>query len=152
MRLIKLLLVAALVAPGVAAAAENGAAGWLRYAPVRNPGQYRSIPSHVVALDDGLVIQNAANEAARGLSRMLGRPILEGQASSDKPEIVIGTGSEIQSRFPGWKPLAQLKPEGYAVTTVRDHDRTDWIIAGAGARGALYGTFRLLEEIGEEKP
>lgn len=152
MRLVKLLLVAALVAQNAAAIAENGAAGWLRYAPIRDPGQYRSVPGHVVALDDGLVIQSAAREAARGLSRMLGRPVLEGQAPSATPEIVIGTVAEIQSRFPSWKLPAQLRSEGYAIATIQNHDCTDWIIVGADARGALYGTFRLLEEIGEEKP
>ncbi|MFZ0661132.1 MAG: alpha-glucuronidase family glycosyl hydrolase [Acidobacteriaceae bacterium] len=152
MRLFKLLLVAALAAQSATAFAENGATGWLRYARVRNPAQYQSVPAAIVPLDHSLVIESAAHEAARGLNQMLGHPVLEGSSFRTMPEIFIGTVTEVESRFPHWQPAAKLKPEGYAIATVRDHDRTDWIIAGADARGALYGTFHLLESIGEEKP
>ncbi|MGH9588538.1 MAG: alpha-glucuronidase family glycosyl hydrolase, partial [Acidobacteriaceae bacterium] len=136
MRLINLLLMAALAAPGAAAHAETGAAGWLRYARVRDVGQYRSIPAHVVALDRSPAIQSAAREAVRGLSGMLGRPFSQDSFSSTTPEIVIGTVAEIQSRFPDWKPVSALKPEGYVIAK----SGTDWIVAGTDARGALYGT------------
>jgi alpha-glucuronidase len=152
MRLVNLLLVAALAAPSAAAFAESGAAGWLRYAPVRDAAQYRSIPDNVVALDHSLVIQSAAREAVRGLSRMLHRSIYAGDSRESHPEIVIGTVTEVEARLPGWKPTAELTPEGYAIATIRNHGQIDWLIAGADARGALYGTFHLLESIGEEKP
>jgi alpha-glucuronidase len=35
---------------------------------------------------------------------------------------------------------------------IDDHGHTDWLIDGADARGALYGTLHLLEQIAEEKP
>jgi alpha-glucuronidase len=151
MRLLRFILVAALCVQSVALFAEDGAAGWLRYALAPNAARYRSLPAAVVPLDHSPVVQSAANEAARGLSRMLGHPVLAGDAFSTMPEFVIGTVTEVEARFPQWKPAAALKPEGFTIARVRDQGRTDWIIAGADARGALYGTFHLLEEIAAEK-
>jgi len=151
MRSLRLLLVAALVAQSAALWAEDGAAGWLRYAPVQNAKQYSSLPAAVVPLDHSPVIESAAREAARGLTHMLGHPVMTGDAFSSMPEFVIGTVTEVEARFPQWRPAAPLKAEGYAIAQVRDHGRTDWVIAGADERGALYGTFHLLEEIAEEK-
>ncbi len=151
MRLFRLLLVAALAAHGVTTFAETGAAGWLRYAPVRDAKQYSSLPAAVVPLDHSPVIESAANEAARGLGQMLGHPVLVGDAFSTMPEFVIGTVTEVEARFPRWRPAAQLKAEGYVIARVHEHGRTDWIVAGADARGALYGIFHLLEEIAERR-
>ncbi|MGB7189163.1 MAG: alpha-glucuronidase family glycosyl hydrolase [Acidobacteriaceae bacterium] len=151
MRWWSLALAAALAAQCAAAAAEIGAAGWLRYAPVQNAARYKSLPAAVVPLDHSPVIRSAAREAVRGLDQMLGHPVLEGDGFSTMPELVIGTVAEIEARFPGWKPATQLKPEGYAVATVQDHGHADWLIAGADARGALYGTFHFLEQIAEDR-
>jgi alpha-glucuronidase len=151
-RLLRFLLVIALATSGLVAFAEDGAAGWLRYAPAPNATQYSALPSAVVALDQSLLIQNAAKEAARELSQMLGHPVALTEDLSTHSEFVIGTVTELEARFPHRKPVAQLKPEGYAIAPIRDRGHTDWLIAGADARGALYGMFHLLEEIGEEKP
>jgi alpha-glucuronidase len=150
-RLLRFLLVAALAASGLAAFAEDGAAGWLRYAPVPDAKQYSTLPSAVVVLDQSPVIQSAAKEVGLGVSQMLGRPVAVTQNFSAHSTFVIGTVTELEARFPQWKPAAQIKPEGYAVALIHDHGHTDWLIAGADARGALYGTFRLLEEIAEER-
>lgn len=151
MRLVNLILTAALLAQG-AAFAENGAAGWLRYAPIQNANEYRSISSEVVALDHSAPVQSAADEAARGLSSMLRRDVRVAVSQAGEPALYIGTISEVEARFPQWKPATRLKAEGFTIASVREHGRVDWLIAGADARGALYGTFRLLEEIGEEQP
>lgn len=151
-RLLKFLLVAALAAHTAAAVAEDGAAGWLRYAPVSNPRQYLSLPTAIVPLDHSPITMSAVNEAARGLGQMLGHSVIVGGTFSAMPEFVIGTVTEAQARFPLWKPAARLLPEGYAIAQVRNHGHTDWLIAGADARGALYGTFHLLEEVAEGKP
>ena len=34
---------------------------------------------------------------------------------------------------------------------IHEHGHTYWLIAGADARGVLYGAFRLLEMIGTQK-
>jgi alpha-glucuronidase len=152
MRLLRLLLAAALAAQATAAVAENGAAGWLRYAPIQNVKQYAGLPAGVVPLDHSPVMQSAAREAARGLEQMLGHPVIVGDSFSTMPEFVIGTVTEVKARFPQWRPAAQLRHEGYVIASIRDRNRTDWVIAGADARGALYGTFHLLQAIAEEQP
>lgn len=100
MRLFRLLLVAVLAAHGAIIFAETGAAGWLRYAPVRNAELYSSLPAAVVPLDHSPVIESAVNETARGLEQMLGHPVLVGDAFSTMPEFVIGTVTEVEARFP----------------------------------------------------
>ncbi len=151
MRLFRPLLVAALVAQSTALFAEDGAAGWLRYAPVQDASQYISLPDAVVPLDHSPVIWSAAREASRALEQMLGHPVIVGDAFSTMPEFVIGTVTEMEARFPQWRPAERLRPGGYVIAQVHERGRTDWIIAGADARGALYGTFHLLEEVAEEK-
>ncbi|HEV2462395.1 MAG TPA: alpha-glucuronidase family glycosyl hydrolase [Acidobacteriaceae bacterium] len=151
MRFLNLILAAALLAQG-AAFAENGAAGWLRYAPLQNASQYASIPSRIVALDHSAVVQSATSEAVRGLSGMLRRDFQAVPSESGSRALFVGTISEIEARFPQWKPPSQLKADGFTIGTIHVHGQTEWLIAGADTRGALYGTFRLLEEIGEKKP
>lgn len=151
MQRLKVLLAAVLALQCAAAWAEDGSAGWLRYAPLANARPYHSLPAAVVPLDHSPVVEGAAQELARGLGRMLGHPVLEGDAFSAMPEFVIGTVAEVEQRFPQWRPAVPLKAEGFAIAAVEDRGRTDWVIAGAGARGALYGTFHLLEEVAEEK-
>ncbi|HUY81564.1 MAG TPA: alpha-glucuronidase family glycosyl hydrolase [Acidobacteriaceae bacterium] len=150
-RWLKPLLAVALALQCATVCAEDGSAGWLRYAPLANAQPYRSLPAAVVPLDHSPVVESAAHELSRGLGRMLGHPVLEGAAFSGRPEFVIGTVAEVKARFPQWKPAARLKAEGFAIATVQDHGHTDWVIAGADARGALYGTFHLLQQVAEEK-
>jgi alpha-glucuronidase len=150
-RWLRPLLAAALALQCAAVWAEDGSAGWLRYAPLANTQPYRELPAAVVPLDHAPEVESAARELSRGLSRMLGRPVQEAAAFSSTPEFVIGTVTEIEERFPEWKPAEPLKAEGFAIATVHDHGQTDWVIAGADPRGALYGTFHLLAQVAEAK-
>jgi len=150
-RWLKLLLAVALALECASVRAENGSAGWLRYAPLANAQPYQSLPAAVVPLDRSPEVQGAARELTLGLSKMLGHPVLEGDSFSTMPEFVIGTVTEMEHRFPQWKPSAQLRPEGYTVATVHDGGHIYWVIAGADVRGALYGTFHLLQQVAEEK-
>ena len=147
MRVLKLILAAVLAAQCTAAFAEDGAAGWLRYAPVQNADEYKSLPTAVIALDRSPPVENAASEASRGLTGMLGRSVSIAHKFSGQPEIVIGTVTEVEARFSHWRPTAAVGPEGYTIAPVRDHGHSDWVIAGADQRGALYGTFHFLEAI-----
>jgi alpha-glucuronidase len=151
MRWWKHLLVATLAAQCACALAEDGSAGWLRYAPIANARQYRSLPTAVIPLDRSPVILSGARELSRGLGKMLGHPVPVGNFFSSMPGFVIGTVTEVEHQFPQWKLAGRLRPDGYAIATVREGNRTNWVIAGTDARGALYGVFRLLQDVAEEK-
>src|SRR5271157_4722051 len=134
--------------------AETGAEGWLRYAPIGNARvieQYRTMPGSVFSLNDSQIVRSAESELVRGISGMLGRKLEIETALPDESAFVLGTITELQAKFPHWSPAVQLRPEGYAITSIHEYGHTYWLIAGADARGVLYGTFRLLEMIGEQK-
>jgi alpha-glucuronidase len=133
--------------------AETGAEGWLRYAPIENAqakAQYGRLPGIVVSLDDSALTHSAQGEMVRGLDGMLGRKLQTGKALPSDDAFVLGTVTEVQAHLARWKPATQLRPEGYALATVGENGHTYWIVAGADARGVLYGTFRLLQEIAEQ--
>ena len=134
--------------------AETGAEGWLRYAPIgdgRVIERYHMLPGSVLSLNDSPIVRSAASELARGIDGMLGRKLEVETALPGKSAFVLGTVTELQTHFPHWNPGVELRPQGYAITSIHKHGHTYWLIAGADARGVLYGTFRLLEMIGEEK-
>jgi alpha-glucuronidase len=134
--------------------AETGAAGWLRYAPIENASvkaQYSKLPDSVVALDDSALTRSAQGEIVRGINGMLDRKLRVEQTVPTDGAFVLGTVTEVQAKFPGWRPAIPIRPDGYVLATRREHGHTYWLIAGADPRGVLYGTFRLLQEIAEQR-
>jgi alpha-glucuronidase len=133
--------------------AENGAAGWLRYAPLDHQAaavMSRNLPGSIEVLDDSPVVKSAQSEAVRGIASMLGR-ILQTQKSPAKTgALVLGTVPEIEQRFPSWKPATTPGREGYVLEAMENHGHLYLLVAGADPRGVLYGTFRLLEKIAEQ--
>ena len=146
MRRLLLLLLGTLLLGGAGAPAETGADAWLRYARIKDAG----LPATVVSLDNSLIATSARNELVHGIHSMLGRELRTESTLPRDGAFVLGTVTEMQTLFPRWKPAAELKPEGFALATVREHGHTYWLVAGADGRGVLYGTFRLLEEMGEQ--
>ena len=102
------------------------------------------------SLDDSALAKSAESELARGIDGVLGRKLRVDSAIPADSAFVLGTITELKARFPDWKTAA-LRPEGYAIATVHEHGGVYWLIAGADARGVLYGTFRLLEGIAEQQ-
>jgi alpha-glucuronidase len=146
------LLAAAPVAYG-----ENGAEGWLRYAPLpaQAASEYRNVPRHVVGLTHTAVARSAANELARGLHAMLGD---EFTFASDVPRalttdvVVIGTPDEIRGILPNWHEHQSVATEGFEIAQIARGKGTVWIVAGGSDRGELYGVFHILEQVAEQKP
>ena len=122
---------------------------WLRYAPVR---LRLALPQRIVPLDHSLVVETAARELARGLSAMTGRPYavsnLAGESSRSGSEILLGTVPEVKAALPDWQ-APPLRLDGYAVEAARLDGHPVWAVAGHTLRGVLYGSFALLEELGE---
>jgi alpha-glucuronidase len=148
------LLIAILLAATGAGCAETGANGWLRYSalPDVERQQYARLPGRVVALGNSPVSQSAAAEFSRGFDAMLGRELTPVQSISGGDAFVIGTVSQIRGILHGWSPTARLGEEGFSLQIFRSGGHSYWIVAGQDDRGELYGVFRLLEEIAEEKP
>ena len=149
-----LLLTAALSYP---ANAETGAQAWLRYAPPPDPPRYRDMPHEIVRLGRAPEEQAAAEELETGLGRMIaGAPETLPAFHRDIDAIILGTADELrrseslQRHLHGYQP-APLAPDSFRITHVRNRARQCWVIQGGSPRGVLYGAFRLLEWIAEDR-
>jgi alpha-glucuronidase len=150
-------LALALVEIAPVANAENGAAGWLRYAPLppQAARRYEKTPPQVLAITDSPVAQNAANELVRGLHSMLGKDFEALSRASSLPTgdaFLIGTPAEIHKFVPAWKARGTIADEGFSVSKIASGNRALWIIAGGTDRGELYGVFHVLELVAQQKP
>jgi len=75
----------------ISAHAEDGAEGWLRYAPIIDTTRYASLPSQIVVLGNTPTDQAAANELQRGLTAMLGRPFTIAHETEDLLDLLKQT-------------------------------------------------------------
>ena len=147
------LAMAGLVAGAAVARAENGAEGWLRYAPLPTAAkqQYAVLPARVVALDDSAMGQSATVELKRGLGSMLGREVAaDTKISGDA--FVVGTVEELKTALPAWHAPVAIGEQGFAIARVRSGSHSYWVIAGKDGHGELYGVFHVLERVATEKP
>ncbi len=137
-------------APGVYG--ETGQEGWLRYAalPPQLAQQYK-IPHRIVAPSQSAVAHSAATELARGLHSMLGADFTVSSALAGNDAFVLGTPAEIRHLLPAWKPESPIAPEGFALTQVAEQGHNYWVMAGGTDRGVLYGVFRMLEQVAQQK-
>jgi alpha-glucuronidase len=139
------------------ARAENGAAGWLRYAPLQPQAaqQYRDVPRRVLAITSTPVAKTAANELIRGLHSMLREDVqsVSGpSALSAGDAFVIGTPAEIRELIPAWKATGDISEDGFSISRIAAKGSVLWVIAGGADRGELYGVFHILEQIAQQKP
>ncbi|MGC2635982.1 MAG: alpha-glucuronidase family glycosyl hydrolase [Acidobacteriaceae bacterium] len=152
-RLWLLASVAAVLAAGASLRAEDGAAGWLRYAPPLHTAaftEYPAMPADVVNLDGSVMAGSAQNELLRGVRLMLARTLRVDEKMPDADAWVLGTTQELRAAFPEYR-APDLKPDGFAIGTIEARGHTEWLIAGADERGILYGTFHVLAGIAQGK-
>lgn len=127
---------------------EDGYDLWLRYRPVANPGrrrEYERTLGRVVREGDSPLLRSAEAELERGLDGLLGREG-PGPGPSRSGEVVLGTAESsalVRSSVPA-EELEGLGPEGYVLRRVWQGRDDALVVAGAGDRGVLYGTFHLL--------
>jgi len=134
--------------------AEDGAQGWLRYAPVSPvPHSYEKMPAALVNLDPSPVTASAENEMLRGVQSMLGPVLRVEHRIPNQDAWVLGITGELHAQFPHYRPPA-LGPEAFAVSELTAHGHRYWLIAGGDPRGVLYGAFHVLSGIarGENFP
>ena len=141
-----------------AAWGEDGAAGWLRYAPVTQTAAASAcslLPSDVVLVSPGgspeAVLRSAASELQQGLSSMCGRPFHLGSASNASDALLVGTQAAIAARFGAWHPEQKPGAEGYTLARAEMQGHRYVMVAGADGRGTLYGAFALLAQVGQAR-
>ena len=138
------------LAPGVHG--ETGKEGWLRYAPLpaQVAQQYR-LPRHIVVTGQSVVAHSAASELARGLHSMLSENLQIESALPADDSFVVGTVAEIRQLLPDWKPASPIAPEGFSLSQFSAQGHNYWVLAGGSDRGELYGVFRILEQVAQQK-
>lgn len=129
--------------------AETGAEAWLRYAPLADVerAKYASLPGSVVRLGESPVLDSARDELVRGIHRMLGRTVRAGGNQVSESSIILGTVTFLQTIAPGFKSPAEIRGDGFWLTTVKVQGFNCIVITGASDRGVLYGAFAFVRGI-----
>ena len=141
---------AVIVLSATVAAAEDGSAAWLRYAPV-NPARYGDLPTRIVVTGSSAEERAAGEELRRGLSSMLGRvfTVSTDRAEARQGAIVIGpVASTPATSSPSPNPN-QL--DAFSIDFERQPEGARLTLRGSTPRAELYGVFRLLAEVGSER-
>lgn len=128
---------------------QAGYAAWLRYVRVEDEcrrEEYRTRCAEIVLATDLPLLQTAGEELARALEAMTGSAprVREGDPPSGAHVLigVIGSGqSEIEAAAgEGGNP----GEDGFVIRSSGSGQSSCLVIAGATARGALYGTFHFI--------
>jgi alpha-glucuronidase len=155
-----LLFALAISSVAIRARSETGAAGWLRYARASEGHACSQLPAEVVLASgragaagtaDAAILQSAGRELGRGLTSMCGHAVGLREVLPDGASLVLGTVGEVEALLPGWRPAEMPGHEGYTFAETTSHGHRYVIVAGADARGALYGAFALLAQVGQAR-
>lgn len=158
--LILLAIACCAVAAGVFVRAEeqgdDGYDLWLRYDQIGN-GEYLAAAQSafadiVVPETDSQVIASAKAEALRGLEGMLGAAPAEQAEPAQNGTLIIGTKNDPLVLEAAGSAVAALPAEGYLLRSATYRGKSVTVVAGGDERGALYGTFRLLEMLQCREP
>jgi alpha-glucuronidase len=130
-----------------------GQEAWLRYAPIPDPAILKGY-NRVSRFGESEVLRTAETELLRSLQGMLGRTFqLEKTVTfrhnnlTSNGVIVLGTSASLKTQFPALLKDAQLKPDGYLITTTMFRGRHVLVVAGSNDRGVLYGVFALRRQV-----
>jgi alpha-glucuronidase len=134
-----------------AARADNGRAGWLRYAPLDGPALARArdaVPGTLVVLGHAPVIESARAELTRGLASLLGRPLETASSPAGVDAVVVGTVVDVGQALPGVAIApVDTTADGYWLESAQTGGHRYLVVAGSTDRGALYGAFALLRRL-----
>ena len=151
-RLIAILIVFVVAAPGTGVRAETGSELWLRYKPLADLSYRKAVTSIVVPSRSptGEVI---AAELVRGLSGLLGSPIARVERLSPGAVIAGTPATSPLIAALGWtSTLTRLGDEGYVIRRASIAGVPVTVIASNGEAGVLYGAFHLLRLIQTGEP
>ena len=134
-----------------AAAAEDGHAAWLRYAPLDAAALKRAaslVPETVVVLGESAPVLRARDELVRGIGGMVGRePRTAAAPVASGRTLVIGTAAQLAKAGPGLAVTPPAVRDAYAIETVKRGNAVTTVIAGESERAVLYGAFSYLRRI-----
>ncbi len=133
--------------------AETGAEAWLRYAPLEKLAaqMYSDLPATVVVLGDSPVLNSAKAELLRGVRGMLGRNLREVKGLPQERAIVIGTLAALRATSSNFLENAELREDGFMLTTGKFDGFECVIVTASTERGILYGVFALLSKVAREE-
>ncbi|MGA8026341.1 MAG: alpha-glucuronidase family glycosyl hydrolase, partial [Bryobacteraceae bacterium] len=145
--LMAVLLLCAVVLPR-SIAAETGADGWLRHAPL-DPAmakQYQQLPAKVVVLGDSIVLRTAGQELTSGIGKMTGKNLTATSEISGSA-IILARFDQAKTSIPGLNRRPVFTGDGYWITRVKVRGSQCLLIISSSERGVLYGVFGLLSKI-----
>lgn len=129
--------------------AEDGLAGWLRYASVANAQQYYShLPATIVVLNSSTTspVYTAGQELQKGIAGIFGKTVpIRNYDPKSSGVLIVGTLEEYTATCGQLHPPPDLGPDGFWLNT---KDRNIQII-GQNERGALYGAFQYLSMLAQ---
>ncbi|MEY2903189.1 MAG: hypothetical protein RLY89_2295 [Bacteroidota bacterium] len=132
------------------AKAEDGYRLWLRYDKISNPtllNHYQKMMQHLWVDGNSPILQSAQKELTMGLGGLLGKPM--NQVNSIQNNTVI-VGSIESSKFIANLQLSEmprLGKEGYLIVSLTIEGKSCLVVAAKTDVGALYGSFKLLQEL-----
>jgi len=132
------------------AKAEDGYRLWLRYDKISNPSllsHYQNMMQQLWVDGNSPLLQSAQKELSMGLGGLLGKQV--NQVNSIQNNTVI-VGSVESSKFIANLHLSEmprLGKEGYVIVSLTIEGKSCLVVAAKTDAGALYGSFRLLQEL-----
>ncbi len=153
---LQLIAFLAMLVTGAPMFAETGANAWLRYAAPPDPPRYHEMPHAVLLLGDAPEEHSAGDELDRGLGHMIsGTDVLLRRFRPDVDAIVLGTTAAIHQarltrQITGFheQPLPE---EGFRIVHLRNGIRQWWVIQGGSPRAELYGAFRFMALVAQDR-
>ena len=129
--------------------AENGEAGWLRYARLdpASASKYSMLPTKLLVLGDSEVLKAAQSEILNGFHSMLDRTLRISGAPLTGSAILVGTCERVRKFDRAFQFSAGLEGDGYELISGMIHGQRVIVIVGRTERGVLYGTFAFLRKI-----
>ncbi|KAI7162244.1 putative alpha-glucuronidase [Hortaea werneckii] len=131
------------------AAAENGLAGWLRYAPIPGASHHHNyIPSHIIALNESRQspVYTAGQELERGIHGIFGKRCgVHHGWHQDASSVVVGTLDAYTEAYGDLENIPSLLEDGFWLCTKDQKVQ----ILGQNERGALYGAFEYLSMLAQ---
>src|SRR2546425_12583506 len=97
------------------AVAEDGYRAWLRYAPVPQGSNYRSLPSSIIALNNtkSSPVYTAGQELQQGIKGIFGKQLIVNSTSKSGSTIVVSTVSAYTKAYGDFDDAEDLEEDAF---------------------------------------